>query len=89
MGPYHARVNLARLVFYAIASFFLGAIALGTGSAATIEVAMGVQSGPTFAGDVIPNGEPLRTLMVAVTVVAPIFFLALAAIEAVRASDRD
>jgi hypothetical protein len=86
--PYHAKVNLARLIFYAIASFFLGAIALASGSAATIEVALGIQTGPAFVGDAFPNGEPLRTIMVAVTVVAPVFFLALAVVEVIRPSDR-
>jgi hypothetical protein len=82
------RVNLARLIFYAIASFFLGSIALASGSASLIEVAFGIQSGPAFVGDRFPDGEPLRTIMLVVTIVAPVFFLLLAVIEAIRPSDR-
>ena len=81
-------MNVARLIFYAIASFFLGAMALASGSAVVIETTLGIQAGPAFPGDTFPTGEPLRTIMVAVTVVAPFFFLALAVIEAVRPSDR-
>jgi hypothetical protein len=40
-----AGVNVARLLFYALASFFLGAIAVGLGSAAAIEVALGSRQG--------------------------------------------
>lgn len=81
-------MNIARLVFYAIASFFLGSIAVALGSAAVIETAFGIQAGPAFAGDRMPDGEPLRTIMLALTIVAPVFFLLLAALEAISPSDR-
>lgn len=79
-------MNITRLVFYAVATFFLGSIAVAIGGPAAIESTFGITS--SGGGFSAPTGEPLRTWMVAATIVAPIFFLLLAVIEAVRPSNR-
>jgi hypothetical protein len=80
-------MNLARLIFYAVTSLFLGSIALAIGGAQALQAVFAPVPGSPFVPGstyLAPSGEPFRTLIAAVTIAAPILFLGVAVVEIIR-----
>ena len=69
-------MTFARLLFYAVASFFLGVIAVAVGGAAALE-------GMFSPGGLVIGGshEPWETMLAAVLIASPLVFVLLAVVS--------
>jgi hypothetical protein len=78
-------MKFAQLLFYAVASFFLGLIAITIGGARVLQQVLDPAGSSLLAP---PSDAPFRAILLSLTMLATFVFLGLAIIVGLRHGDR-